>query len=192
MLKLILKQNEKVIMKVSIKLIFTLILSLASLKAETIIHNNTKIDLKIPKDWTLVSDLYGVPYAVISPILNSNSRTIISITPTKRLFKEIQNFDSTKEEAAYLAGREKWLMKYDGSILSVNKYKKNGFRNFNLSHEFGYRYKLADTSKEEISIYASCNEKILHVKGLMDLIDENQARDMISNIVSSIRCSQGK
>ncbi|EQC44308.1 hypothetical protein [Bacteriovorax sp. Seq25_V] len=170
-----------------------LILSLLTIstfaKSEQIRSKMSKLTFEVPNKWNYITDLYGIPHSVIGDSEDEKKRTIISIIPTNRKFSELENIDFKADQANYEKGRLKWLKQYKGKALKFSSYKKNTLKGFQESHQYGYQYSLGDTAKEEITIFAKCNQELIHLK-VMSQLNDNESIERAMNVLNSMVCEK--
>jgi len=148
--------------------------------------DKAKIHLDLPEGWAGYKKMIGLPLVVTGP-QKTNSRLILSITPTSIKEDNSLNFNSAQYKS-YIAGRKKWVKEKGGSVNKIFKYKQTNWKNIKNVHVAGYRYTLASIQFEEYSYYLHCNKSLFHIKSLRRIKEFPKGHEDFNNILQSFNC----
>jgi hypothetical protein len=146
------------------------------------------IKLDIPKHWQDVSDLFGVPLMVLGPE-HDGTRPVISVVATGLLAKGFDDLAMKKEFIDYKQGREDWIKRRGGTLVSFNDYTTEKFSDGIEARSVGVRYKLEDdTEYAEKSYYVVCKNKFFHLKSIVRGSDEKEFGGTVEKTIKSFSC----
>ncbi|GAM11183.1 hypothetical protein OR1_03493 [Geobacter sp. OR-1] len=149
----------------------------------------SNISLNVPKGWTAVEGLFGMPLMINGPE-KDNFRPTVSITPVATDVKIIEFDDPEKEEKDFREGRISWLEEVNGKLVDWLPLTKVSLNSQVKGYEAGLRYTLAGQKAVFSSriTYAPCGGTLYLLKSLFTQHEEKAYKKTVDDIYRSISC----
>ncbi len=142
--------------------------------------------LELPKKWTSVQKLYGMPLMIIGAEDKGN-KPVLSITSTN-----IKNMKSPKQitkqaREVYYSGRKSWLAKRKGDLIKFLAYEKEEIAPKVSSHSIGVVYDIGKRRVSERTYYVTCNKQLFHLKTISNF---NRPKESLAlkKLIKSFKC----
>lgn len=142
--------------------------------------------LKVPSDWQQMKDFYGVPFTYLNRKSQNETRPTIQVIPSdNKKFdmdeKRLGIFDDKNKR-----GKERWLAKNKGYIISYEKMKKVKSKGSKLymSHVM---YKFGGKGYNTKTYYTFCSDKLIQIVSLADINDSLGMRNN-DTVIKSFKC----
>ena len=95
-------------------------------------YQDYRIHLKVPSEWRVERDLYGMPITALGPERNGE-RAVLSVQHTGVTDMKWEHSVIASTQKVYFDGRKEWLSNLDGSqFLSEIPYQRTAFAIKNL------------------------------------------------------------
>lgn len=150
--------------------------------------NFKNIKYKLPKKWTVSSEIYGIEITAFGPI-EGGEREAITIVSLD-FHKNIEQNILLKNRDEYRYGREKYIAKKKGKLLKVeNPEKIADAKNKISTYKMSVSYTINDTTFEEYSYLIECKSNLFQVKGMKRNPKSDDFKKLMGAIVFNFDCN---
>lgn len=144
--------------------------------------------IEAPKNWKVVNGLFGMPYSILGPNINSQGRSVITVNKVTEEDFPFKFFEKHKYFESYKKSKQKWADKTGNEIIRFFQDDLENLKNFNKKYNTGVSYIKNGKGFMEKNFYLSCNKKLYILKYLMPLINRTEDLVFIEKSIGSFRC----
>ena len=191
MIKILLINGAKKVMKTTIVLLTLLFTSNSNAELKNYSMQNQKFQIDLPSGWNDVEDFAGSPLVFFGPENLDGPRTVVMISPTGEEDKNHFFNEMKKNVAEFKNGREDWLKGSFGESISYDKYKEEKWNGVEKAHLLGFHYELPSGKFYERSSYILCGgNKLLYTKSLVPEQFESSHNSLVEQTIKSLKCEK--